>query len=175
MNAIGFDCSLNSSGFAYRRGGEIVTGTIRLKNIKGFERLSFIRDSVLEIIRKSDAELLTIEGYAMGYLKGKSSMLYDRAEITGIIKMLALDSGMCILIVPPTSLKAFATGNGRADKSFITVAIANRWGYRVTQNDEADAFVLLKMGELYKDKRAFRCLDKKSIDSLKKCEFISLN
>lgn len=81
----------------------------------------------------------------------KGGRLFDIGELGGLLKTVAWRAGIDVLLVPPTNLKQFATSSGRADKDKGRVAqgILNSWGVRLERDDEADAFVLLKMGEAY--------------------------
>jgi len=150
MPVLGFDPSLVSSGFAYVDAeGQYRTGRIRTGPLRGAERLDFIERSVVTIFDGiPDLVLVAYEGYAMG---GKTARgrLFDIGELGGVLKLLAWRRGVEVLLVPPTNLKQFATGSGRADKAAVIAAIARTWGYNVPCDDEADAFVLLKMGQAY--------------------------
>jgi len=46
-------------------------------------------------------------------------------------------------------VKKFATGKGTAKKEDMAVAIYKRWNKEFGTNDEADAYVLAKIGEAY--------------------------
>lgn len=148
---LGFDASLVCSGFAYKdNNDEYHTGTIKTKKLRGPERLNFVEHSFIRIIESLYADtgsidLIVYEDYAMGS-KGKT---FNIGELGGVLKLVAWDRGVDVLLVPPSNLKQFTTGKGNADKDKMMSSIADNWGYSVTQNDEADAFALLKMGEAY--------------------------
>ena len=57
-------------------------------------------------------EQIALEGYSMGS-KGK---VFHIAENTGVLKYKIYNAGIPLEIIPPTSLKKFATGKGNADK-----------------------------------------------------------
>lgn len=145
---LGFDPSLTSSGFAYNSARGYVTGRIQTKHLRGCERLAFIRDYVLRILDAAKPTLIVYEGYAMNVSRGMGKP-YDTGELGGVLKLLAWDRGIDVLLVPPASLKVFVCGNGRADKYEVISAIARVWKYHIPRDDEADAFVLLKIGEAY--------------------------
>lgn len=150
---LGFDPSLTSSGFAYCVEGKYHTGRITPKKLKAAERLDFIQQSFYELIDKvyvstGRMDLIVYEGYAMGMPNGQGR-LFDIGELGGVLKLVAWDMGVDVLLVPPTNLKKFATGKGNAKKDQVIQAVADVWGYNIPQNDEADAFALLKMGEAY--------------------------
>jgi crossover junction endodeoxyribonuclease RuvC len=50
-------------------------------------------------------------------------------------------------VVPPATLKTYATGKGNASKDAVLAAVVKRYpGWAVTGNDVADAVVLMAMG-----------------------------
>ena len=155
MRLIGIDPSLTSTGFAYTdKNGDIHTGRILPKNMRGPERLYFIKYHVGKLLDDlfgllgGPVQSIIYEDYAMGG-KTNKGRLFSIGELGGVLKTLAWERGMDVLLVPPSSLKLFATGKGNADKEEVMDAIAKRYSYSVTQNDEADAFILMKMGQLY--------------------------
>lgn len=175
MGVLGFDPSLTSSGFAYRdRDGEFHTGRIKAANIRGPERLDFIRYSFLDLLGRvataadSNVDLIAYEGYAMGGRAGRGR-LFDIGELGGVLKLVAWQRGVDVLLIPPSNLKQFATGKGKADKLEVAKAIAETWGYNIPQNDEADAFILLMMGEAFLRTRRPRVSTKAR--ALKGCQF----
>ena len=172
-NVLGFDASLVSSGFAYYdSSNELVTGTIKPPKLRGTRRLAWIRYEVYELLHTALPNkftelpaLFVVEDYAMG-AKGRT---FDIGELGGIVKLEAWTYKVNILRVPPSSLKMFATGKGNADKSQVMHAVKTTWGKDITQNDEADAFVLLQMGLAYLNKSKVR--SKVRRNALSKCTF----
>ena len=169
---LGFDPSLTSSGFSYTDvDGKVHTGVIKPKSIRGVERLIFIRDSLASILKVQDFRLIAYEGYSMGG-RNQVGRFFDIGELGGVLKSFAIERGFDILLVPPTNLKQFATERGNAKKPDITQAVASVWGYNVKQNDEADAFILMKMGEAYLSRRVCRAYSQVRRESLTKCSKI---
>ena len=172
-NVIGFDPSLVSSGFSYTDGaGKVHTGRIRAKT-RGALRLDFVADAFENLIdtmvmHHKTVPLIAYEGYAMGAPKmGNIGRFFDIGELGGVLKLIALRRGIDVLLVPPTSLKMFATGKGNADKDQVIASVADVWGYDIPHNDEADAFVLMQMGLAYVNQRKAR--KKHRIRALKGC------
>ena len=148
---LGFDASLTSSGFAYKDSeGEYHTGRVKTERLKGPERLSFIRECFIDVIGKASkvapVELIIYEGYAMSR---NANNAFTIGELGGVLSLAAWEMGIDVLLVPPSNLKQFTTGKGNADKDRMIECVASSWGYSVPQNDEADAFALLKLGEYY--------------------------
>jgi len=172
---LGFDPSLTSSGFCYTdQEGNIHTGRIKANDLRQITRLQFIRDSFIELLkvgllRRNKYNLVVYEGYAMGG-RAQRGRFFDMGELGGVLKLVAIERGFDILVVPPTNLKQFATETGNAKKPEITKAIASLWNYHVKQNDEADAFALMKLGEAWIDRRVARVYSEKRRSSLEKCQ-----
>ena len=152
MKVLGIDPSLTSTGICYEGYAEqIVTARIQPgKFLKGPSRLFHIysvientMDRVFDYHEKGN--VVAYEGYAMGSSKAKGRA-FDMGELGGVLKTLAYSKGVGILLVPPTSLKLYATGSGRAEKVDVMKAVKDNWGYDIRYDDEADAFVLYKMG-----------------------------
>ena len=135
-NILALDLSLVSTGAA--RG----TATYRITCKKsGVERLAHIRS---EVMRLADGvDLVVIEGYSMG----SRGRVFDIGELGGVIRMALHDSGITFVSVPPTSLKKFATGKGTAKKDDMLETAIRRFAFAGHGNDEADAWLLLKMAE----------------------------
>lgn len=171
MNVLGLDLSLTSSGFAYRGDDEqIHTGTINPKSFKGVPRLVYIRRVIETIIMKHGTTHAVIEGYSLGRFQAQRA--HSTGELGGAIKMMFWEKRILILLVAPKSLKKFATGNGNSTKPQVQGHIQTRWHYRIDQEDEADAFVLLKAGEAYFNRRTARTYDPKRREALEKFELI---
>lgn len=171
MTVLGFDPSLTCSGFAYEIDGEIHTGTIKTRSLRGNERLDFILHSTVKILDIVQPSLIVYEGYSMGSPKG-AGRSFDIGEMGGLLKHYFWKHGLPVFLVPPSNLKQFATTKGNSKKPEIMKAIADVWGYRITQEDESDAFVLMKMGEAKVNRRRLRTYDEKRRTALGKCELI---
>jgi Holliday junction resolvasome RuvABC endonuclease subunit len=100
--------------------------------------------------------MAVIEGYAMGYgQNGRQRGKFDTAELGGCVRLFMYRKGIPMLIVPPNSLKLFATGKGNADKDMMVEAALSS-GYSAKKHDDADAFFLYRMGCTYLSGR-IRC------------------
>ena len=168
---LGLDPSLNNTGFAYYSDDGLVTGRITVTTLRGVQRLAYVSREFNKILVKSRANLLAIEGYAFGYGRAAKGRVVDIGELGGILKLIAFRSGVDILIVPPASLKQFATGNGRADKKLIAKSIKQEYGLSFRSDDEADAFVLLQIGSIRENTRRQRKYDAIRLNALKNSEF----
>lgn len=171
MTVLGFDPSLTCSGFAYEQEDGVHTGTIRSQSLRGAERLDFIEKTFISLLYEVKPSLIAYEGYAMGGPQGKGR-LFDIGELGGVLKLVAARRSIPVFLVPPANLKQFATTKGNAKKPQVMKAIAELWKYSIKQDDEADAFVLMKMGEAFLNKRKLRTYDEKRRGSLAKCQVV---
>lgn len=147
MSVIGIDPSLLRTGYAME-GGEV--GTISPpKGVRGPGRLMYIRDAILSLLDEG-VTFVAYEGYAMGRFAGRA---FDLGELGGVLKVVFWERKLPFLIVPPSSLKLFATGKGNADKSRVCEAMSRHRGGAFRYDDEADAYALLQMGLLHLDPR----------------------
>ncbi len=143
MHIVGIDASLTGTGIAYlqdRR--EPVTEVIRSRK-SGVERLIEIRDQVRSHLPFAD--LVVIEGYSFA----SANQAHQMGELGGVLRVMLAEAYVQWIEVPPSQVKKFATGRGNAKKEEMAVAIFKRWGREFATNDEADAFVLAKIGEAF--------------------------
>lgn len=152
VRVLGLDQSLSSTGYSYRlMDGPPVTGTIDTGELRGSHRLFYIRKKVLELIERIQPTLVVLEGYAMGFSRGKSR-LADLGELGGTIKLAVWESGVDTLIVAPASLKSIIAGNGKGDKEDVKKALKSQYGFIIGNSDEADALGLMLIGEAKRGK-----------------------
>lgn len=139
MKIVGIDASLTSTGIAVID-TETKTYTIQSKK-KGAARLSEIRDSVLNEIK--DADLVVIEGYAFA----RPNQAHQIGELGGVLRVMMYENGIKWIEIPPPRAKKFVTGKGNSQKDLIMQQVYKRWGVECETSDEADAFVLAKIGQ----------------------------
>lgn len=87
--------------------------------------------------------LVVIEGYSHG---SKGSSVLSIAEYGGILRAAMLKITPHVIEVSPSALKKFATGKGNSPKDVLMAHVAKRWGVLFSSNDEADAYVLARIG-----------------------------
>ena len=147
---LGLDPSLSSTGFAYRYNGELYTGRIDPKKLVGPQRLRFIRDRIAEVLDVAQPAYIGYEDYAMG---ARGNNAFHLGELGGVLRLLIWERGIDVLLVSPTGLKKAVVGKGNADrgkkdKPEMRAAIHTKFGYDLSQNDEADAFALMALTEI---------------------------
>ncbi len=140
---IGIDASLTATGWCVLDGEHVDTGRIRSK-LKGVERLLEIEGELLKMLTAFNPALVCIEGYSFG---SKGMAVYQIGELGGIIRRLLHVHSIPWIEIAPVSVKKFATGKGNTKKEQVIAHVLSRWGVHFDTSDEADAFVLAKIGE----------------------------
>ena len=111
------------------------TGVVRLNNIS-----IFIEDIFGNFLNIQD---IAMEGYAFG-----SQIANMLGELGGVVKLTIYNllydgKGRFPVIVPPTTLKKYATGKGQGvSKSQILLSVYKKWGVEFTDDNAADSYVL---------------------------------
>jgi Holliday junction resolvasome RuvABC endonuclease subunit len=137
---VGLDLSLTCTGIA----GTGWTDHVRTK-LRGDHRLGYLVDTIGSFIRSAD--MVVMEGPSYGHAN-----LGGHEELAGLrcaIRLWCHRRDIPYGVVPPSSLKLYATGYGRASKGEIRSAIADRYGVETegaARYDEADAYTALAMG-----------------------------
>lgn len=102
-------------------------------------------DRVIELALRhaagNSAGFAYVEGYGFG-----TQMAHALGELGGMLRMQLYERGWTIVLVPPSTLKKFVTGSGAAEKDRMMVEILDRWKYKATDNNDADAYALLRFG-----------------------------
>lgn len=151
MKIVGIDPSLTSLGWAYQDEDSIIEVGVERSKSRGFERLDFLRHRVAQVLDAVTPELVVYEGYAMGIRGGR---VFDLGELGGILKMEMYYRDIPILVVPPSNLKMFVTGNGGAKgKDAMMRTLAKHRGRLFNTDDEADAYGLVLMGRAWLNPR----------------------
>lgn len=149
MRIVGIDLSLTSTGLAEldNSGSAIRARVTKLApgdKRKGHERLRWLCSGIHAAARGAD--LAVVEGPAFGRPQGQHQLGGLWWMATHVIWL----AGIKTVVVPPSTLKKYATGNGGANKDTVLAAVVRRYlDVEVTGNDEADALVLAAMGADY--------------------------
>jgi Holliday junction resolvasome RuvABC endonuclease subunit len=137
MKIVAADLSISATGIARRDGSVITVGG---KPVLGDQRLILIEDALIEALGlwhdedDSWADLLVVEGPV-----ARSATAYISGQLHGIMKRLCLRSGMPFVIIPPATLKAYATGKGNADKTQMAIAALKRADREFQDDNQCDA------------------------------------
>jgi Holliday junction resolvasome RuvABC endonuclease subunit len=158
---IGIDPSLTAAGWATK--GKGTCGTIGRKekaNASYPDRLARIQQQVHDIMRTiPDApDLICIEAPSFGaHGHGISDHMLAALWWFLFEQVCVVFGADRILLASPCSLKQFVAGTGNASKEKMLVAVTRQWPeFTVTNNNEADAVGLLKLGEAFLDRSLVR-------------------
>jgi Holliday junction resolvasome RuvABC endonuclease subunit len=137
---IGVDLSFTATGIAWADGAVDVFGTDpKADDIARCQRIAL---DVLALTPPT-ADLVCIEAGVH-----RSSYAFRAGILHGLVRdRLATERPHTrVLLVPPGTLKMYATGKGNADKTQMVVAARDRLGYDGTNDNEADALFLRALG-----------------------------
>lgn len=116
---------------------------IRVKS-KGAERLYDIElafNSIVQPYMPTDLQVF-VEGYAYGAKYQREAL----AELGGVMRRYLYLSGLTFWVVPPTSLKLFVTGTGKATKNYMKKCTKDKWQQIFKSDDVCDAYGLSRLG-----------------------------
>lgn len=160
---VGIDLALGQTGLCVRRGDAVLL--FSLKESKLNKKLSLTRraisisDQVTDLIvacyesGTCDLVVIALENYIMGGV----GRICDLAFLSGVLRktlvytlMHRVKYGVELYVVPPKSLKSYATGNGNSGKPAM-IEEANfrlkKLKQTVKSSDEADAFLLSEIAK----------------------------
>lgn len=142
---LGLDLSLTATGIVLlgTDGQLLQHRTVRTEpGQPAGRRLALIVDEVVDSWRRWQPALVAAEQQAM-HAKFAASAI---GEVHGAVKYGLAKAGLPVpLYVAATTLKKYATGRGNGEKSDVKMAILEKWKERMTQNDQADAYVLARI------------------------------
>lgn len=147
MLSIGCDFGLRKSGIVILNDKfEIETqDLIRVhEKIKGAQRLLDIETAfhfIVEPFRDQEIEVF-VEGYAYGAKYQRESL----AELGGVMRRYLHLHNMTFWIIPPTSLKLFVTGTGKATKNYMKKCTKEQWDQVFKSDDVCDAYGMSRLG-----------------------------
>ena len=158
---LGIDPGLNTSGYGVievsgdARGGQPLGGNIRLieagivksKATGSIEsRLDEIYSGVREVIEAHEPNLMALEQLFSHYERPRTAILMGHAR--GVICLAANQSGIEVVHFEPTRVKKVMTGNGRAPKHQIQLAVKMQLGLPTIPEpaDVADALAIALCG-----------------------------
>lgn len=157
LRVVGLDLSLTSTGMSDGQTHGAV-GTDAGTPLE--ERVSMILSGVVSFVTGAplvtallpEANLVVIEGGA--FSRGaQSKAAEDLAGLRLLVRYELWARSIPFAIVPPTTLKKYTTGDGRASKPDMVAALADRHGIDLSavrikdgRYDQADAIALAAMG-----------------------------
>lgn len=139
VTAVGIDASLTNTGISILHQATHSISLVQPGKLRGAARLCDIRDRVWQhVIVHGMPQMVAIEGYAYDAV----GRVFDLGEGGGVIKLKLFDHNVPTVVVPPTSLKKFATNNGGASKAKMIKAARVQYGVTTKNDNLADAVAL---------------------------------
>jgi crossover junction endodeoxyribonuclease RuvC len=123
---LGIDPGLNTTGYGLidvRRGNVrmIEAGILRMKRDSLERRLQELHESLTELIEAHRPQAMALEQLFSHYDRPRTAILMGHAR--GVICLAAATHGVSLHHYEPTKVKRLLTGNGRAPKSQIQMAV----------------------------------------------------
>lgn len=132
-----------SCGFAHSN-GECGTWKLRESQAEHVGHLALRLRDRLDAARKMwGVDLIAFEEASIGGTSMVTKAFHN--QLRGIVVMCAAQWQVRWLAINPATLKKFATGNGRADKTQVMRACRTFFGFTPSTSDEADARFVLEM------------------------------
>lgn len=145
-SVLGIDASLTSTGFALWRDGRIHLRTITTSPETGDMRTRRHRIAAEITPAVTRRTLAVKEGVPLYKGKSRGGNALELAALGGVVEEALYVRGVVVVIVQPTQVKQYATGNGNADKAQMVAAAQEQLGVLVANDDEADALWMAAMG-----------------------------
>lgn len=154
----GIDISLTSTGVARLFGidqgwTQAVTSTGRRADgiVDRAVRIETVASRVLQLVTPRPEELscphlIVVEAPSYGALGGST---HDRSGLWWTVVGALIARGWPVAAIPPTTLKVYATGQGRAFKEDMVDAARQVWPWFDGTHDEADGLWLAAAGRRY--------------------------
>ena len=150
--ALGIDPGLAATGYAVlgtqeKRGDLCNWGAIKTSSrICLSERLNIIYTEIVQLINTWKPCLLVMEDVFV--LKSFPKAAIQLGEVRGVIYLAAWNSRVEIMKITPTEVKSCLTGNGRATKSQVSMAVKKVLGVKgeIKPDHASDAAALAVIG-----------------------------
>jgi len=173
---LALDLSLAGTGVASISSGEFLIKTLKPpKTAKdGMGRLHWILDQIKIATVQDKPSLVVMED--MAYAARDRN--HERAGLAYLVRYFLWGAKIPYVLVAPTSLKKFTTGSGKAEKSSVMMTVFKRWGVESKNDNEADAYSLLRIGmvlteqakiETKAQKETLATISKNNLEAIKQC------
>jgi crossover junction endodeoxyribonuclease RuvC len=106
------------------------------------ERILYIYSKIEEVILDYPTCKIYIEG--LSYSSNGQATL-DLAGLSLFIRTSFLSNYINFTVTPPTTLKKFVTGSGKAKKEQMLLQTYKRWGVEFSDNNTCDAYCLSRL------------------------------
>ena len=106
-------------------------------------RLLRLYQRLLDMSETHPFSILGAEESAFGSPSGYVRSMHN--ELLGVLKLGGVMPGCPVHLYKPTTIKTFATGNGRADKADVLLACKKKLRLKTTSDNIADAAWVLQL------------------------------
>jgi Holliday junction resolvasome RuvABC endonuclease subunit len=96
-----------------------------------------LENQLLNAIAAYDCGMIATENAGFGSRNPAVQAMHN--ERLGVIRLVACRSGCEVRTFQPTTIKAYATGSGRAKKPQMIASLKTHFGIEIDSDDEADA------------------------------------
>jgi Holliday junction resolvasome RuvABC endonuclease subunit len=124
-HTLGFDQSYTNSGFCVtdESGAVIDFGTFKsAKAMDVYDRATAVAQFVIDTVNKHNVVHVNLEGLAFG-IRGDATRDLAGLLFTIVIALRRSAPSVTMTVVPPTTLKKFATGTGKSDKAAMISSV----------------------------------------------------
>lgn len=143
---VGLDLSLTSTGIAIIHGNQITTRRVTSTGKKGatsaeqVARLGALVEDIAHEVPWTEHARIAVEGPSYGSTGSAAHIL---GGFWWMVRHRLATLDLDVVVVPPGTVKKYATGKGNAGKDEVLTAVVRRYSHvDVRGNDEADALVL---------------------------------
>ena len=145
FTTVGVDQALKNVGLCVNKNGSLSGMLVREMKLRGAARLDSLENQITMYAKVFHPDLIAMEGYSFGSINRP----FDLGEIGGILKLSFRRLGIPLIIVAPSLLKQFVTGDGSASKARMMGYVNTRYSYDTDNDNIADAVGLAKFAEVY--------------------------
>jgi len=148
--SLGLDLSLVGTGLVILENGKLLKRTLiksKPSGSKPKDEVARIRKIVTEIecvLGETMPTIAAIEGLA--FMARNTTALVQLSALNYMTRALLVDYHIPFIVVAPTSLKKYVTGNGAAKKDVMLIETYKRWGVTLLDDNENDAYGLAQIG-----------------------------
>ena len=144
---LGLDLSLTATGLAFCNGLAAMVDIVASKPSEGGgkpedERLQGILTAIGDYVVLHGPSLVAIEGLSFG---SKGGAAFTRAGLHYLVRNWLLVQGIPYVIVPPTTLKKWASGKGNARKDDMKLHAYKLYGFEHKDDNAVDAYLLARL------------------------------
>lgn len=150
---LGIDPSLTGTGMVYLENGRMVKKELIKTKPTGDNKVAEL-NRLMFIARSFDpvgVDIAVMEGVA--YMARNTTALVQLSALNYLIREGLYICHIPFVIVAPTTLKKFITGKGNAAKDEIMMDVYKKYHVTLTNDNEADAYCLARIGEALLNKK----------------------